>query len=137
MRPIVPRLSRAFLLALVALSGCQPTRTPVEGTVLLDGKPLERGGLDFVPLDPTPQNRARISCRVENGVYKVEEDRGPFPGRYRVEAFAQRIKGKMSNGEGGEYVAYEHVALPKYGDKSELVVDVVSGENKLDFNLTN
>lgn len=71
---------------LIALTGCgdgRPTRVPVSGTVLIDGKPLTHGRVRFIPTG------ARMSEGTidENGRFVLgcfEKDDGAVVGEHRV-----------------------------------------------------
>ena len=78
------------LVAIAVLSGCgdgRPTRVPVAGQVLIDGKPLTYGYVKFVKQGSRPaggyvdeQGRFKLSCYTR--------DDGAMPGLYQVEVNA-------------------------------------------------
>ncbi|HEY2787236.1 MAG TPA: alpha/beta hydrolase [Fimbriiglobus sp.] len=64
------------------------TRVAVSGLVKLDGEPLIRGSVIFTPIDGA--GAPPVTCYVMNtglgaGKFAARADRGPTPGRYRVE----------------------------------------------------
>lgn len=80
----------AVLAAVGVLSGCgdgRPSRVPVAGQVLIDGKPLTYGYVKFVKQGSRPaggyvdeQGRFKLSCYTR--------DDGAIPGVYQVEVNA-------------------------------------------------
>jgi hypothetical protein len=83
-------LSLATLGLIVALAGCgdgRPTRVPVSGQVLIDGKPLTFGGVRFFPADGRPssgdldkEGRFQLMC--------YEPGDGAMLGTHQVEVVA-------------------------------------------------
>jgi len=72
------------LLSAIGLTGCGGgdglPRRAISGTVTLDGRPLDRGRIEFRPIGPgTP-----AGASIEQGSFRVPLDQGPVPGRYRV-----------------------------------------------------
>jgi hypothetical protein len=130
-----------FLLA----TGCGKERMPVEGTVTVNGQPLDVGGIDYISMEPDGSS-FRCGGPIENGKYIIPADRGVYPGRYRVEIKWMKPTGKketVSEGpaDDGKEKKWEFVerkqALPaKYNERSELTADITSSENVVDFNLT-
>ncbi len=83
------------LAGLVALSlligGCggDPNhRAPIQGTVLVDGEPLESGSIVFVPTGKTRGPEA--ACRVAKGQFSLSRREGPLVGRHKVRIFADQ-----------------------------------------------
>ena len=75
-----------------ALTGCdnRPTRVPVSGIVLIDGQPLTRGNIKFVPENGRPSagsigddGRFTLTCYDGND--------GALLGTHRVQVAANRI----------------------------------------------
>jgi hypothetical protein len=86
-----------FALAIVeAFSGCGddsglPKRYPVSGTVSHNGKPLEKGNINFAP--DGPEGRAAGGTIVD-GRYSLtthDPDDGAVPGKYKVSVIAKLI----------------------------------------------
>lgn len=84
-----------FLWSLAALSvgllaGCgdgRPTRVPVSGTVLIDGKPLGSGHVRLVPADARPAWGA-IDPQGNFRLTTFEQGDGCVPGTHRVAVIA-------------------------------------------------
>jgi hypothetical protein len=80
-------LRLAWLLA-VSLAGCGGgagdglPRHAVSGAVTLDGRPMDRGTIQFLPDAPDLPTAALVD--VQGGKFTVTRDRGLVPGRYKV-----------------------------------------------------
>jgi hypothetical protein len=74
-------------VAAIAIAGCgrdNPLgRKALSGTVKLDGVPLEKGSIDFQPLDGGTQT----GDLIEKGAYSIPAHLGATPGKYRVVIF--------------------------------------------------
>jgi hypothetical protein len=97
-----------LLFCLIVLAGCdnRPTRVPVSGIVTVDGQPLSRGNIKFVPKDGRPSagsigpdGRFTLTCYDGND--------GALLGTHRVQVAANRI---ISDSQ------IEWFAPPKYAD---------------------
>jgi hypothetical protein len=86
----VGKFSTILVALLLLVAGCsdgKPTRVPVSGTVLLDGKPLTMGSVQFVPAGARPsggginkEGRFVLSC--------YEQGDGAVVGPHRVRVTA-------------------------------------------------
>ena len=96
-------------------------RYPVRVTVLLDGKPLPDGQIDFVPAD----GRAPGTGRIKDGAAELRS----VAGKCTVEISAFRQFGRMREPEN---------FLPKrYNEQSKLSAEVTAGgENTFTFTVT-
>ena len=75
----------------VAIAGCDrhPPRVPVSGTVLIDGEPLSRGNIKFVPENGRPS----AGTIGEDGKFTLtcyDGNDGAIPGKHRVQVSANR-----------------------------------------------
>ena len=107
--------------------GALPELAKVQGTVTLDGKPLEDAEVYFIP---TFEARGSIGRTNGEGVYSLKFDdahTGAAVGEHSV-----RIATRQASP--GSEPQPERVP-EKYNVKSELKVDVAGGENVLDFDL--
>jgi hypothetical protein len=132
-------LSFVFVFLLIALQGCGGrTYAPVSGTVTLDGKPVVKAVVTFIPL-PKPGSRdagdSASGTTNEKGEYTLKTytpqgwKDGAQVGKHKVSISQQETRG-----EGDRSVTTEK--LPKrYNENSELTYDVTSGDNKKDFEL--
>jgi hypothetical protein len=82
-----------LLCAVVAFSGCgdgRPTRVPVSGVVLIDGQPLKRGHIKFVPAHGRPS----VGKIADDGRFSLtcyDGSDGAIIGMHRVQVAATRI----------------------------------------------
>lgn len=123
----LPRIaSLVLLLGLLALLGCGskgPKRSPVSGTVTLDGKPLAKGVVYFKTvqtgaIDTLPVNDGKFEGQAEEGARRVEIN------SYR----SKTISGPM----GGE--VQENLVAPRYNSESTLTATVTpTGPNSFKF----
>lgn len=81
------------ILGLSALSGCgdgRPARVPVAGVVLIDGQPLNKGNIKFVPQNGRPSS-SKIN---EDGSFNLtcyDGNDGAILGKHRVQVSSNRI----------------------------------------------
>jgi hypothetical protein len=124
-----------LLLLLPVLIGCGgPSRLNVEGTVTLDGKPLEKGAIQFCPQTGTPGPTA--GGDVVGGAFAIPASQGPLAGKFSVQITAtgptgRKVFDERSRGMIEEYAQY----IPaKYNTHSELQVDVAAKQkNRFEF----
>lgn len=124
------------LLALV-LAGCgDASRQPLQGSVTLDGRPLQAGYIRFRPEPGSSSPTA--GGAVAAGTFSIDRNGGPMAGRFRVEITASRPVGRTTiDIETGERVQdLEQYLPPRYNSKSELEVEVTRrGDNTFQFDL--
>jgi hypothetical protein len=107
------------LCLLVAIAGCsdgRPTRVPVAGRVMIDGQPLAKGTVRFVPEGARPSS-GRLDAGGQFQLTCYDGEDGAVLGRHRVQVTASEITG-------GEKVVWH--APQKYADfrSSGITVDV-------------
>lgn len=140
---VFPRASLAFsLIAVGSLTcGCggdNAGRLPIKGQVTLDGQPLERGSIAFVP----EEGKASFSAgaTITQGAYEIDRAKGLPPGTYKVVINAVKKTGKkVSNPLDANAPPHDEEveAVPeKYNKKSALKADVKTDTRELDFSLT-
>lgn len=144
-----------IVLGTIVLTGCGdsgPELVPVEGTVMLDGKPLANKSLMFIPIDGTSGHGAGGSSDAE-GKYTLRavvlgatrDYPGIATGRYRVNVFEPFIAGDVSVEEDGDEPAVAmgpgfgsgKSAIPAvYGtERSPLVLEVPESGGVLNIEL--
>ena len=134
--------SVAVLIVVVINSGCGrpagPERAKVFGSVTFDGEEVTEGSIAFIPVEGTsgPTSGGLIMA----GKYDISE-RGPAPGKYRVEILASRKTGRQielapPSPPGTMMDEIEHFIPAKYNTNSELLVEISLGRNELGFELT-
>jgi hypothetical protein len=139
------RCACAGLMLLICGCGANgPERTPVNGAVLFDGKPMAAGVIRFIPA-PGTKGPAAVGT-VTQGFYEIPKQLGPVAGPHRVE-----IEGPIElpfeiDDEQAFAKAFQETKkkpLPPqpvpavYNRQSTLTVDVLAGgQTKFDFDLT-
>jgi hypothetical protein len=119
-----------LLVLLLALVGCGGEQM-VTGTVNVDGKPLPEGSITFTPVDGKTSTAGGF---IKNGGYSVKVPVGVM----RVSINAPKVVGKkkLYNTPDSPLRDVTAEALPaKYNEKSELKLDVKSGNTQKDFEL--
>lgn len=129
------RFATAMLVAAL-VSGCGGAggRQAIEGTVTLDGVPLEKGQITFVPQGDTKGPTA--GAEIVGGKFTIAAAGGPFAGKFRVEITASRPGGmKVPDRMTGKLVdGYEQFIPTRYNAESQLSADVKAGvENRFEF----
>jgi len=131
-------LGAACAGAMLLAAGCgrsSPDRGSVSGEVTLDGKPLEQGGILFVPIEGTKGTVA--GGQIVDGKYALSGEDGPAVGTNRVEIRAQKKTGKMEQkplAPPGVMVERMVEAVPpRFNSASTLKTEIEPGENQADF----
>ena len=123
--------------ALAASSGCgRSGRMALEGTVTLDGQPLEMGAIRFSPLPGTTGPTA--GGDIERGKFLVSDARGTFAGAFQVQITASKHTGRKVLDPRSNTLIDEYAqCLPaRYNSQSELRAEVTtSGPNQFEFAL--
>lgn len=123
----------AVLVALLALAGCNsgPTMGDVRGTVLVDGKPAEGGGITFEPADGNGQT---AGGEIHNGQYATQVPVGAAKVRISVAKVVGRKK--VYDTPDSPIMPITVEALPaRYNEQTELELEVKPGLNQKDWDL--
>ncbi len=133
------RLLLIVALLFVALPGCGgQSFVPFSGKVTLDGKPLAKATVTFIPQgQPGAKVVGESSSGTtdENGEYTLKTytekgfQDGTAAGKYKVSISKQETRG-----EGDRSVTRELIP-GRYNQNTELTADVGSGNNRKDFEL--
>ena len=121
---------------LLCCAGCSesgPDRASVSGSVLLDGQPLVKGSINFVPVEATAGPTA--GAVIENGRYQIDRAKGVAVGKNQVRISSVQPTGKKIMTFGQLTDEWAEVLPAEYHSKSTLVRTVQSGANVLDFDL--
>jgi hypothetical protein len=125
-----------WILAL-PVTGCSKRRPElpplgrVTGVVTLDGVPLPRAAVAFVPYE---RGNGSYAVTGPDGGYVLQytaRDDGAVVGRHRVEI---RTGGEGRDAD-GNLVETPELLPARYHARSELTADVSAGDNRLDFSL--
>jgi len=121
------------LAGLVGLfvAGCGSKVASVKGKVTMDGQPLKNATVEFQPEDNSRPSRGVTD---ESGYYRLKHtmrENGALIGSHKV-----RIStGSESDGQRGKPTIVPEIVPAKYNVKSELVKEVKSGSNEINFDL--
>ena len=122
-----------FLLAVLLAPGCSSNAdSVVTGSVTVDGKPADHGAITFFPTD----GKARTAgTQIISGKYT-----GHVPvGVQKVEIHLPKVIGrkKLYNTPDSPLEDITDESLPaRYSSQTELQLEVKTGINEKDFNLT-
>jgi hypothetical protein len=142
-RPFLWRLPCLVLVGIGFLSsatcGCGPDnplgRKALSGTVTLDGSPLEKGTIEFQPLDGGVQSGDLIS----EGKYSIPAHQGATPGKYRVVIIDTYDTPPMKEGQmpGDDLPPPPKGKIPpSWNSKSQQTIEVKKeGPFKFDFDV--
>jgi hypothetical protein len=135
-------MRRLILAAMVVVNGCTPEAGPqtmrVWGDVTYDGKPVQKGTVDFLSTDGS----APAQAQIEAGHYDLPAPSGPVAEKtYRVEISAMAKTGKslvnvMGDGEPTMEPLYNTIP-PRYNTQSTLTATISpdASKNQFDFKL--
>jgi len=136
------RLSAWCLLLLCSplsvASGCgEPNplgRRAVHGAVTFQGKPVDYGGIQFMPEDP--QRGVSSGAMIEGGKYQIKTTDGLPPGSYKVMiSSADQAEKEKVEGPPGDERTYAKERIPrKYNLQTELKVDVPKARGTYEAN---
>ncbi len=117
----------------------QPERAAVNGTVYVDGKPLQTGSIQFIPTGDTKGPAA--AAIIQNGDYELASENGPVVGRVRIE-IREAIDPGFDWDDPEAFMKRGTKPLPRsqippeYNERSELTRTVQSESNRFDFKIT-
>ena len=133
-------MRRLFIVSLLLFyGGCRHgdglERAAVSGHVTLDGVRLVEGCIAFYPCG---NNKGPVAGGViQAGNYSLNVHQGPAVGANRVEVHATRKTGRRVSSWGGAMIDEEVESIPgRYNTNSTLVVEVKTGKNAFDCELT-
>jgi hypothetical protein len=133
----------ALFCFLAFISGCssEPGRGAIGGKVTLDGQPLARGTIRFLPAGDTQGPMA--ATEIIAGSYALDEVVGPVVGNHRVEILADEsdqlpydIMDPAEYQKHGAFPRPRQPIPPRYNKSSTLTATIVADEsNTADFAL--
>lgn len=150
-RSVIVHILAAWAFALVSMlpQGCgsadaddpRGLRVAVQGEVTLDGKPLSRARITFVPLDG--QATVKAVGVIQDGHYEIAAEHGPLVGRMRVEIQPEALEleeFEQQRKQNPRLRDNSAVEIPiRYNTRSELQATTVEPEadeaNTFDFEL--
>jgi hypothetical protein len=119
---------------LVTCAGCSPGRPRVEGTVTLDGAPVDGGSINFFQGDGIGSDRGNAPIKGGRYVIEGERARNLTPGAYTVRITWIQLLRQPSDADANPPA--RHAIPPQYNTKSTLTREVKAGTNELNFALT-
>jgi hypothetical protein len=131
-----------YLIVMAMCCGCGASSKPVrlQGEVSFDGRPIEKGKIDFLPADGTPGGAA--SAGILRGRYEFPPQTGLLPtGIYAVRIIGLKKTGRTEPNRadrGGPPIEVEENFIPPaYNVNSTLKVRVADlpDKNRVDFQL--
>ena len=114
-----------------------PRRAAVSGHVTVDGRPIDEGVIQFLPVEGTvgPETGGVI----DNGQYDIPQNRGAVVGKSRVELRASKKTGRKiqdPTGRPGTLTdEYKEMFPPSSNTNSSLVREIKDDLNTLDFDV--
>jgi hypothetical protein len=117
------------VLAVLA-SGCGRQTVTVSGDVTLDGQPVTKGTITYVPVDTS---LPRVEREIVDGKYTA-----PLPvGAYKVQVSWQRPTGKKRQmlPDSPAIDILEEAVPGKFNTNTELQTDIKAGDTKRDWPL--
>jgi hypothetical protein len=111
------------------ITGCGPATGTVSGSVTIDGQPLDKGVISYVPAD---NQGVPVTANVVGGQYELTA----LAGKKFVQISAPIVVGqrKEYEGEGAPLVEITDERLPsKYNSQTELTFEIQSGRNAKDW----
>jgi hypothetical protein len=136
--PSYRRGSFALLLALalMGLAGCSGGSS-IEGTVTLDGTPVDGGAITFTPTEGG--SGSQVGAPIVGGKYRAAPRPAPAPGSYRVSISWKKPTGRKVPTPGDQTVLMDQTAEaipPQYNTNSTLTKEIKRGSNTINFELT-
>lgn len=137
--------SRSVAIAQLALlgvlvGGCGPTsdRLRIQGEVLLDGAPVERGSIRFSSMDDSSSLSA--GAMIRDGSFDVPQERGLPPGTYRLSISSPdrdgpKVPYRAGPGQPAIMVTRDRVPV-SYNVESEHTIELhAKGKNYFEFDI--
>lgn len=124
-------LASLALLAAMTLAGCGfDGRVAVQGTVRLDGRPIERGAIRFLHGGEGPT----ASAMIEQGRYQLQT----IAGKKKVEIEGYEIDKHLPADPltgAPAHPVWRQMVPSRYNTKSQLQVEIIDRDEPFDFDL--
>ena len=125
----------AGVLLLAGCGGADGGRAHVTGRVTWKGVPVSEGTVNLVPL---AGGGAQVGGPIKDGVYEIPQERGPLPGKYRIEVYSFEAVAPGRGAAEGDMDAQSstrQVIPPEFNTQSQLELDVESSKIEKDLEL--
>lgn len=136
------RNARVYKYCLLALTlTCCPSctasngRQAASGQVTIDGQPIEKGSIMFLPLDG---KSIKTGGPIVNGRFDISAETGPVAGKHRVLVFWEKDTGKTYvDRDSGDVYPVRKEGLPQiyHSENSPLQVEFSPNVKSYDFQL--
>jgi len=128
-----------LVLCCLLFAGCSASAPIVEGTVTLNGQPVDGGVITLQPLAGT--TGANVGGDIKAGKFRLADRSSPAVGKHRAEIRWVRKTGRQvpvpTNPNGSERIDEIGETIPeKYNTQSTLEMDVQPGVNRVEWKLT-
>ncbi|MFQ3593468.1 MAG: hypothetical protein SNJ82_09830 [Gemmataceae bacterium] len=127
------RILILFALGIVSLScGHRPASATIEGEVVVDGTPLTKGFIAFVPADSLGEP---VTTSIENGRYRIVTTAG----RKFVQISAPVVVNRRKDSDAPDAAWIEvtqETIPPRYNAQTELTFDAQAVSIKKDWHLS-
>lgn len=124
----------AVLFLTAGAIGCGGLPASVSGVVTVDGQPVNKGKVTFIPVG---QGQMAIGAIGDDGAYEVMTGReeGLGVGEYKVSVVAREMQ---VSEDGGPPMQGDYIVPKRYGlaETSGLQYTVESGHNEIDLELS-
>ncbi|MCR9291444.1 MAG: hypothetical protein NXI32_01915 [bacterium] len=136
MHQVMHRIVACLVMGVLAIClGCSSeSYQPISGSVSFEGQALEKGVITLYPRG----EGTTVGGEIIDGSFSLPREKGPTPGKYRVEIIAFRPTGKSEfDIDLNQEVPIEEQFLPqKFNRNSTLEIEVAAdGDNAFDFDL--
>jgi hypothetical protein len=126
----------AIGLAVFAGCGSRSDRLEINGSVTLDGAPLDGGSIRFTSLGP---KQMASGATVQEGEFRIPQENGLAPGTYHVQISAPDLQAPpvmVAVGPGQSIPTQPERIPPQYNVDSKETVEVsADGENHFVFDI--
>ncbi len=130
---------RCITVCLLLCAGCgflgcggEPSAIPVSGSVTLKGQPLDRGYIEFAPMEDAG---LLSGAEIKDGQFSIPAGTGLSAGRYQVRITSSEGGAEVNEEAPGESEITATERIPaEFNSASKVEVEVgASTENKFDF----
>ena len=125
------------MLCFLGCADLGPPTAEVSGTVRLDGRPIEEGSIQFIPVEGTRGPSA--GAPIQDGKYHIPRKMGVTVGTNRVELRAFKNAGtRIQDPTAPPGVKTEQrvpAFPPEFNDRSTVIKQIRAGSNVIDFDV--
>jgi len=121
-----------FAAAVPLGCGSKGARYGVEGTVTLNGSPVDGGKILFLPVD---EDGAKAHADIVGGKYALDTTNGPNAGKYKVSIVWYKKTGKKVINDGNEVDETQQVVPGHYNVTSTTFIDIKPEKNTYAFDM--